>query len=120
MVVEVVKNPAYSLFLDDERDPPGKNPPSGLWVVVRSYASAVHFVTEHGAPRFISFDHDLGDGETGFDFAKWLTDADMDGAIRLPQDFDFVVHSQNPIGAKNIQSLLSSYLDFRRKPQHDR
>jgi hypothetical protein len=117
------------LFLDDERNPQdvkwiligdvghwGAN-----WAIVRSYDEAVSWVTEHGFPDVISFDHDLGlmhyandysDGKTGFDFAKWLVEYDMD-THTMPRDFKYTVHSKNPTGAKNIHGLLDNYLNFR-------
>ena len=59
---------------------------------------------------FISFDHDLGTGKNGLDCAKALIEYDMDNGI-LNDSFDFYVHSMNPVGAKNIRSLMSNYLD---------
>lgn len=51
-------------------------------------------------------DHDLGneifvdskEENTGYTVAKWLQDKDYNGEI--------VIHSWNPVGAKNMQSLL--------------
>ncbi|WP_371131695.1 cyclic-phosphate processing receiver domain-containing protein [Sulfuricurvum sp.] len=47
---------------------------------------------------------------SGYDFAKWLVEMDMDGKIHIPEDFYFTVHSANPVGAKNIQEYLRNYL----------
>jgi len=60
-------------------------------------------------PSFISFDHDLGDGLTGYDCAKWLVEYDLETGL-MPADFSFYVHSQNPVGASNIKNLLNSYM----------
>ncbi|HEY6438015.1 MAG TPA: cyclic-phosphate processing receiver domain-containing protein, partial [Ignavibacteriaceae bacterium] len=88
------------------------------WKIVRSYDEATAWVTEHGFPDVISFDHDLGlmhyahdysDGKTGFDFAKWLVEYDMD-THTMPKDFHFTVHSKNPIGSENIRKLLNNYI----------
>lgn len=104
------------LYLDDIRSPCYDG-----FVVVRSVKEAINFVLENGMPDFISFDHDLGcsyDGQiypSGYDFAKWLVEADISGAVDISDDFSFAVHSQNPVGAKNIEALLSGYLLFRRK-----
>ncbi|HEY6438132.1 MAG TPA: cyclic-phosphate processing receiver domain-containing protein, partial [Ignavibacteriaceae bacterium] len=66
----------------------------------------------------ISFDHDLGlmhyagdysDGKTGYDFAKWLIEYDMD-MNTMPSNFTFTVHSKNPIGSENIRELLNNYI----------
>lgn len=66
-------------------------------------------------PKYITFDHDLGDAgiETGYDLAKWIVAGELDGKIKIPKNFSFNVHSANPVGAKNIQSLLDSYLKHR-------
>jgi len=94
----------YALFLDDRRDPPDRS-----WVVVRSFEEAVAYVEQHGMPGFVSFDHDLGLGKTGFDFAKWLVERHLDGSP-LPDDFTFTVQSTNFDGGNNIESLLRSFL----------
>lgn len=95
---------SYALFLDDERQPP-----KGDWIVARSYAEAVAYVIEHGMPATISFDHDLGVGPSGHDFAHWLIDHHLDGHP-LPVQFGFIVHSMNPVGAANITALLTPFL----------
>lgn len=95
----------YKLFLDDERDPSYKDYDA---VVARNYDEFVEFIT-HETPNYISFDHDLGKSKTGYDAAKWLIEYDLDNDI-LDRDFTFYVHSQNPIGKKNIESILTSYL----------
>lgn len=100
----------YSLFLDDERFPPddGRD-----WKIARSYDEAIQIVTDHGWPAHISFDHDLGDGvPTGYDLAKWLVDADLDG-IGVFDGLTWAIHSQNPVGAANITGLFESYLQSR-------
>ena len=118
------------LFLDDERIPGdvtwidiGPHP----WNIVRSYEQATKWVLDNGFPDVISFDHDLGyeafdtnengiiivtdstEVESGFDFAKWLIDYDMD-TNTMPPNFKFTVHSMNPVGAKNIQMLIDNYI----------
>jgi hypothetical protein len=100
----------YDLFLDDERDPPrdGRN-----WTVVRNVADARAVVVTRGLPGRLSFDHDLGEGGTGHDFAKWLVEHCLDRD--LAPDFDFYVHSQNPVGAENIRSLLDGFKAARRR-----
>lgn len=109
------------LFLDDERFPrqvTWVRIPVADWQIVRSHEEAVAWVRKNGFPDVISFDHDLaqghyhGDfsqGKTGYDFAKWLVEYDME-TNSMPEDFAFTVHSMNPIGAQNIRSLLENYL----------
>jgi hypothetical protein len=98
------------LYLDDLRTPIDE-----IFTVVRSCDEATKFVLENGVPEFISFDHDLGADKngcllpSGYDFAKWLVNSDLDGTIQIPANFSFKVHSQNPVGAKNIRCLLENY-----------
>ena len=99
----------YRLFLDDERFPADDGYD---WVIVRTGEAAIKYVCENGFPSFVSFDHDLGDGITGKDVAKWLIERDLDHSD-MPDDFDFTVHSQNPVGAKNIEMTLGRYIRYR-------
>lgn len=98
------------LFIDDERNPKTDKP----WKIVRSYDEAIRFFNEHGIPSYISFDHDLGDeqAKTGLDIVKWLIEDDMQHSS-LPKNFSYNVHSANPVGRKNIESLFSSYMEFK-------
>ena len=95
------------MFLDDERFPVTND-----FVIVRSMNEAIDYINSNGMPDFISFDHDLGDGGTGYDLVKWIIDIDIQNDI-IKSDFDFYVHSQNPIGKKNIESMLNNYLRFK-------
>lgn len=100
-----------SLFLDDERDPKTARD----WIIVRDYEQACQACAALGlrGPDYVSFDHDLGDGPTGYDFAKWLIENDISKPGWLPADFDFNVHSANIVGRMNIEGLLNNYLAFR-------
>src|SRR4051812_24062717 len=95
------------LFLDDIRDPP-----NDTWTVARSYREAVELVQHQGFPETVSFDHDLGDGPTGMDFAHWLVAFDLDHNV-MPDKFTFQVHSANPVGRDNIVGLLDQYIRWR-------
>lgn len=97
------------LYLDDERTPKTDQD----WIIVRSFAEAVAYVAENGIPEYISFDHDLGLEESGYDFAKWLVEQELDGHHMFPDEFEYNVHSANPIGAANIVGILDSYLKHR-------
>lgn len=113
------------LFLDDLRNPEdvtwmniGANVD---WEIVRSMDEAVKWVKRNGFPDVISFDHDLGIEQyrgdysrenSGYDFAKWLVEYDMD-TNSMPAGFRFTVHSKNPTGAKNIRELLHNYIRFK-------
>lgn len=111
----------YTLFIDDVRFP--KESPQlisyDLVMIARSFEDAVSIVENYGCPTTISFDHDLGPGPTGYDFAKWLVekDLDRDGEF-IPEDFSFVVHSANIVGSQNITHLLTAYLKNRKQQSH--
>jgi hypothetical protein len=99
-----------SLYLDDLREPPGDRE----WMIVRSSKDAINYVVNHGAPEYISFDHDLGGDDTAMIFLKWLIEYDLDnnGGI-IPPLFAYTVHSANPVGKKNIYGLLDGYLSIK-------
>lgn len=102
------------LYLDDLRPLPNDS-----YFLVRSYDEAVNYVKQNGIPNFISFDHDLGVNEndnllpSGYDFAKWLVEMDMENIFIFPNDFSFFVHSANPIGKTNIETYLNNYLKIK-------
>ncbi|MCT7523251.1 hypothetical protein N5T57_09975 [Aliarcobacter cryaerophilus] len=104
----------HKLYLDDVRKLPDDS-----YYLVRTYEEAVNYVKENGIPSFISFDHDLGLDEnkqlakTGFDFAKWLVEMDIDNIFLFPENFSFYVHSSNSVGKENIHSYLTNYLKFK-------
>jgi hypothetical protein len=96
------------LFLDDERFPPDDGED---WKIVRHFEQATWYMREYGCPSFVSFDHDLSDDLTGLDVVNWMIERDLDmGGNFIPKHFDFYVHSQNPVGAENINSKLNAYL----------
>jgi hypothetical protein len=114
----------YKLYLDDLRYP-DLHPD---WRIARNYHDAVWMVTNYGLPYYISFDHDLADvhyviGEpigtahsppefTGYDFAKWFCNWVMDNDVCL-NDFDYGVHSANPVGAENIRCYMANFMKDR-------
>ena len=91
----------WKLFLDDEREPIGDG-----WTIARDADSARDLIRSNGIPRFISFDHDLGDGDNGSQFVSWLIDHMLDNSIKFPLDFSYMIHSQNPVGAGNIRGKM--------------
>ena len=110
----------YGMFIDDEREP-GKSllEMDLAWVIARSSAGAISTMESMGCPSFISFDHDLGGDDTAMKVVNWMINEDLMqgrelGISFIEPGFAFCVHSQNPIGADNIQKLLQSYLNFRR------
>lgn len=111
---DIQKTPWW-LFIDDERFPIDQY--IDTFIIARSYDEGVELCETKGCPIFISFDHDLGGkSPTGYDFAKYLVekDLDLDGSF-IPDNFNFHVHSANPVGKENIQQLLKNYLGQRVK-----
>jgi len=90
----------FKLWVDDERQMP-----DGYDCWAHTYDEAVNAINTQFSPAlyslFIDFDHDLGLGRNGYDFAKWLLENDYRG--------QFSIHSMNPIGAANIRQLLTHY-----------
>lgn len=124
------------LWIDDIRNPfintEGKVPAGSdniEWVL--NYEQFVQWIEKFGLPKIISFDHDLADEhytpkeywdnyeeskkyqeskeykeKTGVDSAKYLVDYCLDNSCELPV---FHVHSENPVGADNIRSILNNF-----------
>ncbi len=99
---------SYRLYLDDIRTPKTEEP----WVIVRDYASFCSVIFQFGFPNYISFDHDLGQEKTGYDCAKVLQLIIEQEKMAIPKDFDFNVHSANPIGAKNIECFMNNLIKY--------
>lgn len=99
------------MFLDDLRMPENASSSSIIEnmneeiVIVRSSAEALEKIKERGWPKFISFDHDLGEDDTAMKFLHKLFEIWEDGMM-IP---DYVVHSDNPVGAKNIVSFMETW-----------
>ncbi len=88
------------LYLDDVRATPAG------FVGVRNYKEFISYIRNFGLPQYISFDHDLGEENTGYDCAKFLVEYCLDHRRRLPA---WHVHSQNPVGKENIERLLQNF-----------
>lgn len=98
------------MFIDDLRAPP-----DATWIVARSSREALDYMSAHGCPAEMSFDHDLGDDDTAMTIVKYMVEHDLDmGGTFIPESFLFSVHSANPVGARNIKERLQGYLVFRR------
>lgn len=88
-------------------------------VVNTTVEGAIDYIERNGCPNFISFDNDLMRELEGVDLAKWLVEKDMDDPSFLPKDFNFFVHSQNPIAKEKIYSYLGQYLEFKDRSNKD-
>lgn len=109
----------YKLFIDDERDPVdvkwGSWQDQALyrdadWIVARNWKETLEIVVSLGFPQMISFDHDLGENErTGYVICQKLCEMVMNG-VKMPADFDYRVHSKNPVGAENIHYYMKNFM----------
>ena len=109
------------IYLDDLRTPRTVKD----WVICRNLSEfkrairvwyEVNEITNEGDELYISFDHDLGPDETGYDAIKWFTeyllkDDRYGPAWYIPEMIDINVHSANPIGAKTIIRYWESFKD---------
>lgn len=74
-----------TMYLDNIRTPAEE-----FDFIVRSYDEVVKIIEHYGMPNYISFDHDLGVDEngvllkSGYDFAKWIVENDLDKKIFIP------------------------------------
>ena len=101
------------VWLDDVRHPlendwlvfsPLQDPYKVVWV--KDYNEFVDYIINNGLPTGICFDHDLGEGKSGFDCCKFLVEYCLDNELNLPK---YNIQSANPVGKENIISLLTSF-----------
>lgn len=102
------------LWVDDIRDPHKclSNILQGSFHIiwVKNYKEFVKYIINNELPNFISFDHDLGLGKSGYDCAVYLVDYALDNNIkRLPE---CACHSANPVGRDNILGIINSFNKF--------
>ncbi len=96
----------WKLWLDDQYDDcetPFRHPPQDF-ISAKSSKEAITLTRLFGIPEFISFDHDLGDGDDAMVYINWLTDNLYDAVVP-----EYVVHSANPVGKDNIISKMDSW-----------
>ncbi len=105
----------YRMYIDDLRTPSPEEMVANDYVIVRSSQKAIDYIEEHGLPAFISFDHDLGRDDTAMKLVNFIVDSLLDDKFSMDQDFDFKIHSANPIGAANIDAKMRNIIKFMRK-----
>ena len=86
------------IFLDDIRIPP----PGAI--LCRTAEEAMKLL-ETGEVDYISFDHDLGLGLSGYDVAKYIEQLVFEGSIQCPR---WTIHSANPVGRNNIEAAMKA------------
>lgn len=104
------------LFVDDLRYP-AEHIRTENYTVARTVADAIDDVLRHGAPTLLSLDHDLGGDETAMLFVNWLIAAHQGGRFDITAIDVVNIHSENPIGAKNLASKLESFFNFIGSPR---
>jgi len=84
------------IYIDDVRPAPEG------WTLVKTFQElkALLISTVGQEIEEISFDHDLGDGHTGYDMIRWLS-GNRNRLKRYPKKT--TVHSMNPVGKKRIE-----------------
>lgn len=105
----------YPLIGADEIEKIAYSPDTEI-IKFATVEGAQDYIERHGCPDFISFDNDLMRELEGVDLAKWLVEKDMDDPSFMPKDFNFFVHSQNPIAKERIYSYLGQYLSMKNTP----
>jgi hypothetical protein len=110
-------NGKWSLFIDDERFPAEKQKSI---IIARTSNQAISLIRQFKSfPNFISFDHDLGGEDTSMVFLKRMTNILFDELpyVCVSKDFKYSIHSQNPIGCKNIKGYMAQFIEQFVKPR---
>lgn len=103
------------LYIDDIRTPSTEG-----WSITRNSKETIDYMVDNGCPVYISFDHDLGGEDTSMVIVKWMIEHDLNNKGKfIPYNFEFNVHSANPVGKGNIEATLNSYLKFRKENKND-
>ena len=86
------------LFVDDLRNCPNQ------YIQAYNYEEAIKILENNkGNIDEISLDHDLGDVKSGYDICKWLVENEYWTMDKI------IIHTANPVGAKNMFQLLDRY-----------
>jgi len=105
---QLFENYEWKLYLDDIRNPKEKD-----FIIARSVKEAIELIKKNGFPSFMSLDHDLGVDkkgnllDNGYDFIKWIVKEYENKDL---PDFEYIVHSANPVGKENITGLLNNFI----------
>lgn len=99
------------IWLDDIRPAP-----DDTWVTCTTAEQAIGLINiGKGVVTYISFDHDLGEGATGYDVAKHIEHLSFTAGLPM---IGYDVHSANPVGRENIGRAMTrawQYSDSRLK-----
>lgn len=97
----------WKLFIDDERMPVHPD-----FIIARNSYDAIWMINNYGFPIEIAFDHDLGGQDTAMRVVAYLEELVYIKEVKLPKNFTYTVHSQNPIGKKNIIIAMNKLIDW--------
>jgi len=96
------------IWLDDVRTPPDDG-----WEWVTDAYGCINLLIFNSVSH-ISFDHDLGEidvgkypSNTGYSVAKFIEEMANDKECHFPP-ITWDIHSQNPVGRKNIEMAMKS------------
>lgn len=93
------------LWIDDCRDQPDPS-----WILARTSDQAIDIIKHSGMPDMISFDHDLGGDDTAMKVVHFIINSWLDKTLEMPKNFEYLVHSANPVGAENIRGTMDRFL----------
>ena len=100
------------LWIDDDARTPHmmrfRYPPDDSWTIAVSSQEAIAVVKEKGFPDELGLDHDLGRHDTVMRFLNWLMLTYGEDHPPPPCE----IHTQNPVGAENIQALLNTWKNY--------
>ena len=96
-------DPHWKAWLDSW-SPIGRTGVDIVWL--KSFKELKLYLLCHSLPDAICFDHDLGEGPSGYDAAKYIIDRCIDDDLPLPL---FWSQSSNPAGKENIIRLLTNF-----------
>ena len=100
---------SWCLWLDDQADEVLEDgtviraTPSGYFIA-KSTKEAIALVEANGPPELMDLDHDLGGDDNAMKFLSWLF-----WQYGCPSPPDYIVHSENKIGADNIIAFMESW-----------
>ncbi len=112
----------YNLFLDDIRKPTDVTIFSDKklkWKIVKNHKEFIKYVTKHGIPDLVSFDHDLApehyakynenlkfETETGFETLVWFCDYIKINNLEIPE---VNIHTSNFVAYKNMTEYFNEF-----------
>ena len=101
------------LWLDDERDPTTPTVQRmfgahGDEVWVKTADEAIHMLRTRPVTA-ISFDHDLGEGKSGYEVAKFIEAAAYHATMGR---IEWAVHSANAVGRANIVAAMKKAEEY--------